>query len=137
MTKIFSKLDPSKLLHMIVRKGDIKEGRTDLCPTEEFLQCATLRLEKGKTFRPHRHNWNHHNEERVTQESWCILRGAVKVFFYDTDDTLIHTDEIEAGELSFTFSAAHNYEILSDDSLIFEYKTGKYISQAHDKSFID
>jgi hypothetical protein len=136
MTKIFSKLDPSKLLHMIVRKGDIKEGRTNLCPDEQFLQCAALRLPQGTTFKAHRHNWNEHNEQRVTQESWCVIRGVVKVWFYDLDDTLLYIGLIEAGEISMTYEGGHNYEILSDDSMIYEFKTGKYISQEHDKTFL-
>lgn len=133
-TKIYSKLDPSKLLHMIVR--DIPEGRVNLCPDNQFLQCASLVLPKGTTFKAHRHNWNEVHEIRVTQESWCVLYGAVKVFFYDMDGTLLYNGTIEAGEASFTFDGFHTYEIL-EDCKVMEYKTGPYISQEHDKTFLN
>ena len=39
MEKIYSKVDPTKLLHLIVRKGDITPGRQDVIPEENFIQC--------------------------------------------------------------------------------------------------
>ena len=56
MEKIFSRKDPSKLLHIINRFEDIND-RTNLVPDEQFLQVATMRLEEGKTFSPHKHIW--------------------------------------------------------------------------------
>jgi len=137
MTKIYSHIHPEKLLHIIVRKQDIAEGRTDICPPEQFLQCATLRLPKGKTFKAHQHIWHRVNDDRLAQESWIVLKGMVKLMLYDIDGTLIHTDYIEAGEASFTFEGGHNYEIMSEDSLVFEYKTGPYYGQEHDKIYLN
>ena len=133
-TKIYSRLDPTKLLHMIVR--EIPEGRTNLCPDEQFLQCAALRLPKGTTFRPHRHNWNVCREDRIAQESWFVHRGKVSVTFYDIDDTIINKFEVWEGETTFTFEAAHTYEILADDTVVMEYKTGRYLGVEHDKTFL-
>jgi hypothetical protein len=137
MTPIYSKIHPEKLLHLIVRKDAFKEGRIDLCPADQFLQCAALRMNHGKTFRPHQHIWHRINDDRVAQESWAVIKGTVKVFLYDLDGTLIHTDIIQAGEASFTFLAGHTYEILEDDTRVLEYKTGPYLGQEHDKTFID
>lgn len=136
MTKILSHIHPEKLLHMIVRKQDIPKGRVNLCPDDQFIQCATLRLPQGTTFKAHQHIWHRFNGDRIPQESWVVIKGTVKVFFYDLDGTLIHTDIIEAGEVSFTFEGGHNYEIMSEDSLVFEYKTGPYSGQENDKVFI-
>ena len=46
--KIYSKID-GKLLH-IVNRFDYIKTRTDIVPEENFIQCATLKMEKGKTF---------------------------------------------------------------------------------------
>ena len=56
MKKIFSKVNPNILLHIVNRLDEI-EGRTDIAPENEFIQLATLKMKKGKTFRPHKHIW--------------------------------------------------------------------------------
>jgi len=55
MEKIYSKIN-GKLLHQIIRLEDISLGRTDLNTDKEYLQCAALKLSKGQTFKPHKHN---------------------------------------------------------------------------------
>lgn len=136
MTQIHSKIQPDKLLHMIVRKQDVPTGRVDLCPPEQFLQIATLRLPKDTTFKPHQHLWHRFNGDRIPQESWIVLTGSVKVWLYDLDGTLLHEDIICAGELSITFEGGHNYQIMSEDSRVIEVKTGPYFGQEKDKVFI-
>ena len=49
MEKIYSKIETGKLLHIINRLSDI-EKRTDVVPGDNFIQCATLKMENGKTF---------------------------------------------------------------------------------------
>ena len=36
-----------------------------------------------------------------------------------------------------TFQGGHTYEILEEDTIVYEYKTGPYKGQANDKEFID
>ena len=36
-----------------------------------------------------------------------------------------------------TFQGGHTYEILEDDTIVYEYKTGPYKGQENDKVFID
>ena len=78
MEKIYSKIEDGKLLHIINRLDDIK-GRTDVVPTEHFIQCATLRMQNGQTFKPHKHiTKDRHYTEQIAQESWVVIRGSVK-----------------------------------------------------------
>lgn len=134
ITKIYSKIDPSKLLHMIVRY--VPEGRTNLCPDEQFLQCASLRLPKGTTFRAHKHIWRWFDDDYIPQESWVVIRGTVIALLYDIDGTLLGSEALRYGEASFTFEGGHSYTICTNDSLIFEYKTGPYLGQETDKTFL-
>lgn len=136
LTKIYSKKDPNNLLHMIVHKSMLPEGRTDLCEPHEFIQCAGLRPERGTKYRPHKHIWNEYKGDKIAQESWVVITGLVKVYFYDTDDTLIHMDLLAPGDASFTFEGGHTYEILSENTFVYEYKTGPYYGQEMDKEFI-
>jgi len=140
MEYFYSKQDPSKLLHIIHRLSELKERdsyRTDIVNEENFIQCSSLRLPLGKTFKPHKHIWKERTENKIAQESWVVIRGRVKCIFYDIDDTIIATPILEAGDASFTLEGGHNYEILEENSLIYEYKTGPYEGQAFDKKFIE
>ena len=135
MEKIFSKVD-GRLLHIINRLYEF-QGRKEVIPEDNFIQCATLRMEKGKTFPPHKHIIkDRHYPEQIAQESWVVIRGSVKCILYDIDDTVLSTPTLKQGDASFTLYGGHTYEILEDDTLVYEYKTGPYEGQKLDKKFI-
>jgi len=137
MEKIYSKTQKGQLLHLIYRIGDFRE-RQDVIPPENFIQCATLKMRNGKTFRPHKHiKKERAYKEKIAQESWVVIRGKVKCYFYDLDDTLLATPTLNAGDASFTLEGGHTYEILEDDTLVYEYKTGPYEGQENDKVFLE
>jgi hypothetical protein len=102
MEKIYSKIYPNKLLHIINRSYEF-EGRKEIIHADNFLQCATLKMEKGKTFPPHKHiTKDRHYPEQIAQESWVVIKGKVKCKLYDLDDTIIAEPILEAGDASFT-----------------------------------
>tara|TARA_R110000796_G_scaffold207577_2_gene323899 strand:- start:9 stop:416 length:408 start_codon:yes stop_codon:yes gene_type:complete len=135
MTEIFD--DNGEVIHLVVNKSDFKKGRQDVINAEHFLQCALLNMDNGKTFKPHKHNWNKPDKGKViAQESWVVIQGSVKCFFYDCNSNLVATHVLSAGDASFTLQGGHNYEILEDNTLVYEYKTGPYHGQELDKTFI-
>ena len=136
MKKIISQVEPGKLLHIINRFDDI-QTRTDVAPEDQFIQLATLRMEKGKTFRPHKHIWKPGQPEVIAQESWVVIKGSVKCHLYDTNGELLREEVIRQGDCSMTFEGGHTYTILEDDTVVYEYKTGPYQGQVNDKVFLD
>ncbi len=138
MEKIYSKVQPDLLLHVVYRHGDFKEGREEIIPPDQFIQCAALKMKKGKTFRPHKHIVREVTDtDRVAQESWVVLKGKVKCIFYDIDDVVIAEPILKKGDASFTLRGGHTYITLSKESVVYEFKTGKYLGQQYDKTFID
>lgn len=136
MEKIYSKIQPNKLLHLIYRLKEA-ENRTEIIPEDNFIQCASLKMEKGKTFPPHKHVIkDRHYSEQIAQESWIVIKGRVECVFYDLDDTIIATPILEPGDASFTLYGGHTYKILEEDTIVYEYKTGPYEGQENDKEFI-
>jgi len=136
MIYIYSKIEPTKLLHIINSLSDIN-GRNDIIPDSNFIQCATLNMEKGKTFPPHKHiTKDRHYPKQIAQESWVVIKGSVKCKLYDIDDTLIAEPILKPGDASFTLYGGHTYEILEDNTIVYEYKTGPYEGQKLDKTFI-
>ena len=136
MKKIYSNIQPNKLLHIITSVDEIKSGRIDIVPEEEYLQLAILKMNKGKTFLPHKHIV----KEKITdiaQESWLVFEGKVKCVFYDLDDSILDEPILEKGGISITLRGGHNYLIMSDNTTVLEYKTGPYLGQEFDKQFIN
>ena len=136
MEKIYSKINPDKLLHIIVRKDDFKSGRQDIVEENQFIQCSILQMEEGKTFKAHKHIWKERTRNVIAQESWIVIHGSVKCIFYDTDDTIIAEPILYPGDASFTLEGGHNYLVLEESTLVYEYKTGPYEGQSMDKIFI-
>lgn len=137
MIKYYSKINPEKLLHIVVRKEDLTPGRVEVVPEDHFIQCALLNMEKGKTFRPHKHIFKERTRNVIAQESWIVVQGKVKCTFYDLDNSILVEPVLEPGDASFTLEGGHTYNILEDNTLVYEYKTGPYEGQALDKTFLD
>ena len=137
MKKIYSKVNPEKLLHVITRKDDFQSGRQDVIDESQFIQCSMLQMDIGKTFKPHKHIWKERTRNVIAQESWAIIRGSVEVILYDIDDVILEQVVLNEGDASFTLEGGHNYRILEQDTLVYEYKTGPYEGQSLDKVFLE
>ena len=137
MRQIYSKIDPELLLHIVHEFDDFEDGRTDLVDENQFIQLSALQRKEGKTFKPHKHIFKAGERCCIAQESWVVLKGWVKVYFYDIDDTLLEEVKLEEGDCSITLQGGHNYEILEEGTRVLEFKTGPYKGQEMDKVFID
>lgn len=141
MEIIYSKIEENRILHAIKRLSDIETqavDRIDIVDVENFIQCSSLNLKKGKTFKPHKHiSKKRTYENQIAQESWVVIKGSVKCIFYDLDDTIIAEPILYAGDASFTLGGGHNYLILEDGTIVYEYKTGPYEGQIYDKVFLN
>ena len=135
MEQIYSKVEEDTLLHMIHKVSDLIDDRVDFSPDDEFLQVASLKLSKGKTFRAHKHIY-YKKITNITQESWVVIKGKVRAFLYDLDDTIIKETDLGPGDFTITYRGGHNYLILEEDTLVYEFKTGPYFGIEKDKVFI-
>ena len=136
-TKYFSKIDSTKLLHTINRPEKF-DGRIDLCDPKNFIQLAILNQKKGQTYKAHMHLWKEVTFKKyIAQESWLVLSGSIKVFFYDLDKSLLTTEILFAGDSTLTFEGGHTYEVLEDETLMYEMKTGPYEGREKDKILLD
>ena len=137
MIRIYSKVDPKVLCHMVLRNEEIVEERTDIIDADNFLQLSTLNMPKGKTFRPHKHIWKPGEKECIAQESWVVIQGKVKVFFFDTDGKSLQEELLHPGDSSITLQGGHTYLSMEDETKVYEFKTGPYKGQKLDKVFLD
>ena len=136
MTHVYSAVDPSIMLLVINRAKEIGTNRADLSPDDQYLQYATKKLTKGTTFAPHRHNELMRTTD-ITQEAWVFLSGRVAARFWDIDDRLIYETELGAGDAAIVFRGGHSFEVLEDDTILYEFKTGPYFGVEKDKTYIE
>ena len=65
------------------------------------------------------------------------IKKRIKEKYKNYEQINFNQDEvIKKGDCSMTFEGGHTYEILEDDTIVYEYKTGPYFGQILDKEFI-
>ena len=133
MEKIYSEINPDVLLHTINRKEEIISQRQDLSPKNEYLQVACFSADKGKQLKSHKHLEQKRTTD-ITQESWLIIEGSIKISLYDIDHKLVKETTLNKGDCLVTFRGGHKYTVLEDGTVIYEHKTGPY--QGKEKDYV-
>ena len=136
MIHVYSACQPDLMLCVINRGDEIGTHRADLSPQDQYLQCATKKLTKGTTFAPHKHNELVRTTD-ITQEAWVFLKGRVAARFWDIDDQLIYETELGEGDAAIVFRGGHSFEVLEEDTILYEFKTGPYYGVEKDKTYIE
>lgn len=89
-----------------------------LSPSQRLLNA----LEPGTSLPIHRHPF--------TQETYLLLRGRIKVLFYNDDKSLLEETVLDpqAGHFGINIPAGqwHTIDVLESGSVIFESKDGPY-----------
>ena len=135
MEQIYSKIN-KEVIAVINRRSSIVKDRLNLCDASEYLQVAAKKLDNKTSFVPHRHKILKRETDR-TQEAWVFLSGSVLVKLYDLDNSLIVETVLSAGDCVVVFKAGHAFEVLEDDTILYEFKTGPYYGVEKDKEIID
>lgn len=132
---IYSKVNKDIALLAINRRGEISEDRNDICSENELLQISTKLLKRGTTFKPHKHN-ELERTTNTTHEAWIVLEGSIGATFWDIDDQVVFETVLSAGDCAVVFKAGHGFEVLEDNTILYEVKNGPYYGQLKDKKFI-
>jgi len=139
MDKIYSKIKPEELIHVIWRKNDGEHQKMNfMVPDNECLQAAAgVKFPKGHTFSgAHRHLPNK-RETHKTQEAFIVVSGSVELHMYDLDKNIIAKDTLNAGDCYIYLDGGHALKILSDEAFFYEIKNGPYLGRDKDKEFIN
>jgi len=136
MIDVYSKIEPQKLLHTVYRIKDFEGDREDFTSEDKYLQGAVIRFDAGKKFKAHQHIRCDRTTD-ITQETWVVIRGSVLVKYYDIDGKYLDEQIIKEGDCTITFAGGHSFKGLSDDTFVYEFKSGPYFGRDVDKVFID
>jgi len=135
MLRIYSAVDKDVLLLSLIRKEEVREKRIDISPNKEFLQVGAKKINAGEYFKPHRH-LACEKVVTTTQEAWVILNGQVQGIFYDLDETKLYETILNDGDCLVIFYGGHALKCLTDDTIMYEFKTGPYYGPEKDKVFL-
>lgn len=127
-----------KLLATVyLQKGtDVKRDRLNLSPQSELLQVACIVDDKDRRFSSHRHRMLE-RRTKGTQEVWIVMRGAVEFVIRDENKDFKTLIELEAGDLIITYCGYHSYNILKDNTWVYEVKNGPYYGAGQDKEYLN
>ena len=126
MLKIFSKVDKSKLLHIISKNLPKNVKRQDLTEIEMPLQVSRINL-KDTIIKPHSNNKQLLNSGLIEQnECWIVLSGIINISLFDLDKTNLDNLTLNKGEILITSGGGHSIDKTSDDAEMIEIKLGPY-----------
>ena len=128
---VYSRVDAGTLLHTVADALRSAEGRADLSPPDEPLQVSIVLMGPGKQVQPHIHSPRDQSAPgaTITQESWLVLRGRIRVRLFDLDRTLLEEEDLSAGCLLVTYYGGHSLECLEKDTVMLELKNGPYLGR--------
>ena len=132
MFRIYSKKKDKKLLHIYYR-FKINNKSINLTPSKEFLQTSIIKFKEKKIIKSHTHlKHDVQKIKRQIQESWVLIKGKAKIFYYDVDKNFLKSFSMKPGDISITFYGGHKIEIEKKNSILYEYKTGPYKGNIRD-----
>lgn len=99
---------------------------------DEF-QLATMSREKNYKIKAHHHP-KRLKKIYMTSEVLILLKGKIKITFYDDKKKILTPKIIKKGQMIIFFSGGHEFDFLERSSLI-EIKQGPYLKNK-DKKFI-
>ncbi len=115
-------LHNGKLVAITIRS--MESGSTPVMPPEEALQVLTLKHPKGRMVPPHIHV-PHRRETSGLQECLVVVRGKLRISFFDESGTIFGRTDIASGEACIILRGPHSVEFLEESEII-EVKNGPF-----------
>ena len=112
--------------------ADFPEGLSAYSDESDFIQVLTWRYPAEKLLQAHSHNDVDRSALR-TQEAVIVMSGKLRANIFDDHRRPISTLEVGEGECMVFLAGGHGYEILADDTRIYEIKNGPFLGVEKDK----
>jgi hypothetical protein len=125
----------NKLLAILINKKNLyKQKRINFFTEDKLpLQLASMKHPAGHKILPHKHN-KFLRKIYSTSEVLFVLKGLIKVNFYNTKKNIFKNLILKAGEIIIFFEGAHGFEIKKNSHFI-EVKQGPYLKKMDKKLF--
>jgi hypothetical protein len=129
--KIYNNKD---LYAIIIRsKYRKKNGINFFTPNKLNLQCGFMKHKKNYVIRPHLHQ-KRSNRVFYTSETLIILKGKVKIDFYNTKKKYLLSKILSSFDIIILIKGGHGFKTLSNCEMI-EVKQGPYMFSKDKEKF--
>tara|TARA_B100000780_G_scaffold60275_1_gene38724 strand:+ start:14527 stop:14958 length:432 start_codon:yes stop_codon:yes gene_type:complete len=123
-----------KLFAVIVKnKYRKKKGVTFFTPKEATQQFGYIKHPKNYIIQPHLHN-KRLTKILYTTEVIILLKGILRVDFYDNKKKYLFSKEISGGDIIMLVSGGHGFKVIKNVEMI-EVKQGPYSLSQDKKKF--
>lgn len=116
-----------QLLAIIIHRDFKKPGIHFFTPDDLSQQLAYMNHPAGKIIGAHVHN-PIPREVTYTQEVLLIKKGKLRVDFYDTRRSYLHSRVLKAGDVILLVAGGHGFEVLENVEMI-EIKQGPHVGE--------
>lgn len=140
LRKIYSKRDPSILLH-IIHTYEPHEGpitsikKQPIADAEHFLQALSFELPAETVIKAHGHNLQQRKTTH-THEALVVFKGSIELSIYDIDKSLLEKQVLKPGDCYMIVNGGHSLRALVP-STVFEFKNGPYTGPENDKTYFN
>ncbi len=126
---------------LIAEYGDlntVSRGHSFFGRPESRIQVIPMRFDAGKVM-PARTGVRHTVtiRETPTHKLLLVYRGALRVDLYDVRRQHVEGRTLLPGQFVICYGAGHRFEVLADDSVILEVKSGPFLGDELDRVFIE
>lgn len=126
-------LHEGKQLAIIIRRNFTAPGIQFFTPDEYSQQLAFMKHPVGKIIEPHVHN-PVQREVVFTQEVLMLMKGRLRVDFYDDNKNYFESRILSAGDIILLAAGGHGFEALEEIEMI-EVKQGPYAGDSDKTRF--
>lgn len=128
--------DKDILLTIVLRDGDYLSGTNFYSNPQDYIQAGTWNHPKGHKIQAH----SHCAFDRVvgkTQEAVFLKKGKMKSNIYDLQEKKLAEITLNPGDIAIYLNGGHDFEMLEDNTQVFELKNGPYLGKKEDKKMIN
>jgi hypothetical protein len=136
MEIIYSILDSDVILTKHFKLNELTLERTNLSNEEDLLQVGVRLLAEGHQVPAHKHLVSSPVSIQTIQEVWILFSGFLTANIYDLDNSFVGTIEVNSGDIVIYQNGGHSLLNHSQQSALYEIKSGPYLGLSKDKENI-
>jgi hypothetical protein len=129
-------MDKDMLIAIVGSMEDAGWGSTFITENSLSMQLGVMRKNKGD-IQNHIHKVRNRQTKSISNEFHYVVRGKVLVRLYGYQRNLISKVMLTPQMYCMLFNGGHGFEIVKDDTLMFECKLGNYTNVEEDKEKFD
>jgi len=125
-------LDNKELIAIIGNVEDMPKGNNFITDSNLPMQVGIMRNDKVR-LQNHIHKVRNRQFKSISNEFHMVVRGKVQVSLFNDEKKMVHRSVLCPNMFCLLINGGHGYEILKDDTIMVEVKSGSFTTIEEDK----